>query len=164
LDAVTLKGVGHECEIQIALIEAFTIHARSLIAFLWDNTFRYGDGGLAAHYFEPGEWEGLRPPMERTLDGVRARVASEIAHISYARTRVTDDQKGWRYVEIAASIGRCLRVFIQNVPQRLVIESFRSRAFGTMPHQLRVPVAVSWPADHWPPSVASQSFQDFTGS
>jgi hypothetical protein len=84
LDAVTLEGVGHEWEIQIALIEAFTIHARSLIAFLWDNTSRYGDGGLAAHYFEPGEWEGLRPPMERTLDGVRARVASEIAHISYA--------------------------------------------------------------------------------
>ncbi len=125
--------------------------------FLWREHGR-PDDGFAADYFPAGRWADLRPEKEETVRGVDDRVGAEIAHISYKRIRVVDDERWWRYGQIAASIGRCLREFVRNVPDELVIESFRSRVWHAMPLELRTPIAMSWPPDHYPGPVATAAF------
>jgi len=144
-------------EVAMALIESFAIHARALIHFLWRDR-GHPEDGFAAEYFVPGGWAELRPDKEATIRGIDDRVGAEIAHISYKRIRVTDDERWWRYGQIAASIGRCLREFIKHAPGEMLIENFRSRAWHAMPVELRVPIAMSWPADDQPRPVATAAF------
>lgn len=142
-----------------ALLEAFAVHARALIEFLWrDKALRKTDG-RAAHYFEPGEWSKLRPAMETTLDEVFDRASWGVVHISYRRAFQPDEARQWRFAQIAASIGRCLRVFLDHVPRNRVEPRFVEEAWAHMPPELRAPVALSWPADDSPGPVATPATQ-----
>src|SRR4051794_40863373 len=60
----------------VTLVEAFAVHARALVEFLFRDRapkVRATDL-LAADYFRPGKWRALCPPQEATLDPVRRRV------------------------------------------------------------------------------------------
>ena len=63
--------------------------------------------------------------------------------------------KQWRFAQIAAAVGRPLRVFIDNVEPEKVIPDFRAHVRAAFPEFLRFPVAVSFPADDWPPPAAT---------
>ncbi len=152
-----LSSDGLPWEIEMALLESFTVHARALIDFLWRDSSRHQDDGFAAHYFEPEEWAKLRRPMEPTLNGIRDRVGEEIVHLSYARMRLPEDVKGWEFDQISASIGRCLRLFLEHVEPRLLIPDFERRARKAMPAFLSYPAAISWPPTEGTPSAATRS-------
>jgi hypothetical protein len=49
------------------LIEAFVVHLRNVIDFLYLDKPKKTDV-VAADFFAPGGWEGLRPPISATLD------------------------------------------------------------------------------------------------
>jgi hypothetical protein len=134
---------------QMASLEAFVVHARALEHFVFrDRGARTRrDDGLADDFFEPGRWAELRPPKEITLNELSPRVGKEIAHITYERTKTTEGTKQWRFAQIAASIGRPLRVFIDNVSQEKVVPDFRSQVRAAFPRFLTFPVAVSYPPD-----------------
>lgn len=139
-------------------LEAFLVHARGLEHFIFRNPNERGtraDDGLAADYFEPGRWRELCPAKEATLEPLSSRVAKEVAHITYTRTTVTEEAKQWSFAQIAGSIGRPLRVFIDNVDAEKVIPDFRAQVREAFPLYLRQPAALSFPADNWPPSVAT---------
>lgn len=142
----------------MALIESFAIHARALIDFLFRERGEGGKktDGFAADYFDPGQWRSLSPPAETTLDPVRQQVGEQIAHISYNRAALTEEATEWPFAQIAASIGRPLRVFLQHVPESLVIEGFSDRVWRAFPPFLRHPVAISHPPPNWPPPTATQ--------
>ncbi len=139
-------------------LEAFVLHARALEHFIFRDRehrgAREGDG-LAVDYFAPKAWRGLCPPKETTLDPLSTRVGKEVAHITYARTVATEEMKQWRFAQIAGSIGRPLRVFIDNVDPEKVIPDFRDHVRAAFPEYLRFPVAVSFPPDDWPPPAAT---------
>lgn len=144
-------------EVQNGLLESFVIHARGLIEFLWRDASRRQGDGLAAHYFPSDAWAARRPKMETTLKQVPARAGREVAHITFQRIEAAEEARGWHYGQIAASIGRCLRVFVQEVSDQRVSDEFKRRAWNAMPANLRAPVALSWPPDHYPAPVATQA-------
>jgi hypothetical protein len=143
-------------DVEMAFLESFTLHARNLIEFLWPDGPRRKEDGIAADFFEPGEWARIRPPRETTLDQVPERVGREIVHMTYHRVDLAEGARAWKFGQIAASIGRCLRVFLAEVPDERVAPAFGSKAKSALPAFLRWPVAVSFPPDDWPPPIATQ--------
>lgn len=136
-----------------SLLEAFVVHFRALHEFLWKaREQRHKSDARAADYFEPGVWAKIRPGEEATVLRGPARVGREVAHLTYRRKLPADE---WMVAQIAASVGRCFRVFLDNVDPRRVSVDFERRIRACWPHELNFPIAVSFPADHDPPGVAT---------
>lgn len=146
----------------VTLLESFTIHARNLHTFLFRSRGDRGvqkDDALAEDYFSNDEWSHLRPRKEDTLAPLSKRVAKEIAHISYSRGSISDEAKNWNFAQIAGALGRPLRFFSESVAPEKVAEDFKERLWEMFPLYLRQPAALSFPADNWPPPVATGSLR-----
>ncbi|MEZ4588688.1 MAG: hypothetical protein R2909_20110 [Gemmatimonadales bacterium] len=148
-------------EVEMACIESFAIHARALENFLWSDrkSGRFPDDAFATDYFAPGEWAALRARVQRSgIDGIAARTGHEIAHLSYKRkTHLAGDQD-WAFDVIAGVVGRAFRLFLEHVPTEHVVEDFESRLRSTWPEYLNFSVAISFPPDKNPKSVATKMF------
>jgi hypothetical protein len=108
-----------------ALIEAFTLHVRQLIGFLWPEHVREGDA-LAAHYFAPGQWERLCPERPGVIDaGLFNKIGWGVAHLTYGRARGTSKDKQWAFLQIGQALAPALRCFLDNVdPSKLEPEDY----------------------------------------
>ncbi len=145
----------------MACIESFAIHARGLEGFVWGDRKgdRYPNDAYASDYFPPGEWEALRRRVQRSgLDGVAARTGHEVAHLSYKRTQKVEADREWPFDVIAGVIGRAFRLFLENVPSDHVVGDFEDRLRSTWPAYLNYRVAISFPPDQNPKSVATTMF------
>ena len=150
---------------KMACIEAFTIHARSLEAFLWGKpSKRYPDDALAIDFFDVGEWDAIRERVQRSaLDDLRDRAGYEVAHLSYKRVDKTEDARRWKFDVIAGVIGNAFRLFLEYVNPDLLCDGFEERLRASWPIYLNFPIAMSFPPDcDTAPAitVASQSLQD----
>jgi hypothetical protein len=145
-------------EVEMACIESFAIHTRALAQFIWrDRTGdRHPDDAFASDYFPPGEWATLRDRVQRSaIDGLSARTGHEVAHLSYKRTAIAEEERSWPFDVIAGVIGRAFRLFLENVSPDVVAEDFEGRLRGTWPEYLNFRVAISFPPDQNPRSVAT---------
>ena len=84
------------------------------------------------------DWiEGWRPPeMSERLAKVKNRVGKEMVHLSYNRLDVPEDEKGWTVLGIGPEVIGAFGKFATEVPDDLVQEGWRSRAYsatGTVP-------------------------------
>src|SRR5689334_6802883 len=80
--------------LQNAVLESWTLHARNLLTFLYEDRPKAHD--VTAADFLDQDWpaeRGTRPDVLRTA---RARAAREIAHISDYRLQVTAAEKPWQ--------------------------------------------------------------------
>lgn len=109
-----------------AQIEAFTIHVRQLIGFLWPDGRARKRDALAAHYFEPGEWERLRPERQDVIDEALSRkIGWGVAHLTYDRARGTPEDKQWPFLRIGQALAPALRCFLEHVDRsRLEAEDY----------------------------------------
>ncbi len=99
-------------------IEAFTIHVRQLIDFLWvDRTERSrADDAFAADYFAPHEWANLRPKRPPILsDALHKKIGWGVAHLTYGRARSTPEDKRWDYDGLARGLAPALVCFVDHV-------------------------------------------------
>lgn len=107
-----------------ALLESFTIHARVLLDFLFDEKPRHDDV-VAADFFvdrdAPAHW---RPEMPAALSEVDRRVGKEVAHLTYARLELTDESKRWHFRQIAAELHHLLTQFARSVDPSLLAEEW----------------------------------------
>ena len=106
--------------IQNALIESFAVHARSLLEFLFPETPRPDDVVADDFFDDPSDWHKRRPPMTDLLKTVRRRVGQEVAHLTYARAAITDEQRKWPFVEITVDIDSEIREFANLLPVDLI--------------------------------------------
>lgn len=106
--------------IQNALIESFALHARSVLAFLYPENPRSDDVVADDFFGDPSEWRKKRPPMTDLLKTVHRRVGQEVAHLTYARAAITDEQRRWPFVKIAVDIDSALREFANLLPADLI--------------------------------------------
>lgn len=112
--------------IKNSLIEAFTVHVRIVLDFLY-NEGPQKDDVVAEDFFEtPGEWQSCRPIMTDLLSTVRRRVGKEVAHLTYARIEKTEATRQWQFVLIADDIGTAVERFISIVPHARITERFAS--------------------------------------
>ena len=96
------------------MIESFVIHFRGLLDFLYAERPKPNDV-IAADYFLPGEWEGLKPPLSDTLKRAKSRAHKEVAHLTYERLNVTPETKPWAFVSLSNEIQSVMNVFLVNV-------------------------------------------------
>jgi hypothetical protein len=145
-------------EVEMACIESFAIHMRALEQFVWGdrNGDRFPDDAFASDYFPAGEWTELRDRVERSaIDGLTARTGHEVAHLSYKRSAISSEERAWPFDVIAGVIGRAFRLFLENVSQEVIADDFESRLRGTWPEYLNHRVAISFPPDQPPRSIAT---------
>ena len=112
---ITGKGVIHN-----ALLESFTIHARVLLKFLYDEDPK-PDDVIADDFFPTSQkWKEVRPKMTEILEKVFWRVGKEVAHLTYARQDVTPETKGWHYLQILNDIEVSFKEFLRIVPMEFL--------------------------------------------
>lgn len=142
----------------MACIESFAIHMRALEQFVWGDSKgdRFPDDAFASDYFPAGEWAELRKRVQRSaIDGLTARTGHEVAHLSYKRSAISSEERTWPFDVIAGVIGRAFRLFLENVSEDVVADDFESRLRSTWPEYLNYRVAISFPPDQPPRSVAT---------
>jgi hypothetical protein len=115
--AMTRGTVRNQTE-RNALLEAFTIHVRQMIDFLWGDRSEKPSStdAFAADYFAPGEWAKLRPGRPAILDTTLWRkVGWGVAHLTYRRGRVTLQEKRWDTIALARALAPAVICFAENV-------------------------------------------------
>ncbi len=115
----------HGSVINNALIESFTIHARVLLGFLYSDPGqwkKWPEDAVAEDYFLPDleKWQDARPAKSQILQEAHNRVGGEVAHLTYARLKVTLEAKKWPVVKIARDIEAALAKFLELVPEHLL--------------------------------------------
>lgn len=80
-----------------ALIESFAIHTRNLLKFFYDEKLREDDVVASDFYPEQNEWGLIKEKYNNKdlLKQIFNRVNKEVAHITYKRLEVTQEEKSW---------------------------------------------------------------------
>jgi len=94
-----------------AVIEAFVIHLRNLIDFLYLERPQPTDV-VGADFCETGIWEAQRPAITSTLVAARVRANKEIAHLTSQRISGTPPEKAWEPASLAAEMKPLLQLFV----------------------------------------------------
>lgn len=101
-----------------ALLESFTIHARVLLDFLYATKSVRPDDVIAEDFFDSLTlWHQVRPKKTKLLSSIHKRVGKEVAHLTYARQKVTAQKKKWHFLKIWQDVLAVLRLFLDNVPE-----------------------------------------------
>lgn len=104
-----------------ALLESFGIHARCLIDFLYRDSPMKPDDALAADFFdERTPWADTRLPKTPDLDAINSRVAKEIAHLTYHRTKQEPPDKNWNVPKIRDEIMDRVAQFFRSAPDSTI--------------------------------------------
>lgn len=110
--------------IKNAVLEAYTIHARLILDFLF-NKEPQPDDVIAIDFLEDvQEWMNFQNERRQQIKTIRTRVAKEVAHLTYRRLNVTPDEKPWKYMEITDEIMSMFRLFIDRVPRNYLCEKW----------------------------------------
>ncbi len=108
-----------------AALESWTVHLRNLHAFFFCDRAKDGDM-LAVDYFDAGVWQELRSASDLAPD--IDRVAKEIVHLTYARTKLAPETKGWDVGPISEWMGReGILPFVASVSRDRVRRDFKGR-------------------------------------
>jgi len=105
-----------------ALIESFTIHARSLAIFLYPEEARkYPDDVTSEEYVKDiQEWKEARGSIPPEIKTTIQRTGKEIAHLTTERHPPGSPQKVWSPEPIFQAFIRPLKRFLaHSIPERL---------------------------------------------
>ena len=103
-----------------ALIEAFMVHLRNLIGFLYPDRFTPFDVIAGDFFPDPYFWDEIRPRLSSPLQVARDRAHREIAHLTTARIAGTPPKKGWPFSSLIAEIRVLMKLFADHAsPHRL---------------------------------------------
>lgn len=107
-----------------AMLEAFVLHLRIVVDFLYPRGRGFKDSDvLAGDFFDsPEQWCKVRDKnivkeSRKVLEEARDRADKEMVHLTYDRLKVSKEEKGWQFVKIGNEAGRAVKVFIDNVPK-----------------------------------------------
>jgi len=98
------------------ILEAFLVHVRNMIYFLWNDTRNHFEDVLAIDFFEDrAAWKVQRPAKPALLDEVNRKTNVYVTHLSYER-RVEPDHRQWLYGRIFQDIAQPIQAFIDLLP------------------------------------------------
>ena len=104
-----------------SLVEAFAIHVRVLIHFFYSDIPRKDDV-LAEDFIE--NWSNTRPKITEILKVAKTRADKEVAHLTFARLKVTPEKKPWNFLELSNDLQVVINKFIELVPRDILGESW----------------------------------------
>ena len=105
-----------------AVLEAFIIHGRNLLHFLYPE--KPQDSDVLAEDFldDPIQWPTVRGDMPASLTSLRRRANKEVAHLTFDRLSVTQEEKGWHFVDILRDLDLKFHAFRRLVPAKRLAE------------------------------------------
>ena len=115
------SGTYAKSTLENVLLESFAAHARTLLHCFYPPAPGKGqlldDDVIAKDFFdEPSAWEAVCPPLPAELVAIRERVNKELAHLTYTRIGITERDKVWPFMQIAAAFVPTLKAFAAHVP------------------------------------------------
>jgi len=115
------------------LIEAFVVHLRNVIDFLYLEKPKKTDV-IAADFFAPGAWERLHPLISAALESARVRANKEIAHLTTDRFTSSPPAKAWDFTALAAE----LRPLTQRMATNAIAERLSPRVSSILTSRIKV--------------------------
>lgn len=115
---------------QNALMESWALHARNLLAFLYDDR-PARDDAIAGDFIEG--WREKRGPKAALLGLAQAKASKEMAHLSYVRAQLTEDERQWHHAPIIVEIGKPLHLFVDEASEAVVTDGFHEGAREALP-------------------------------
>lgn len=106
-----------------AVLEAFIIHGRNLLDFLYAENSRASDVVAEDFLDDPDQWLTVRGALPASLAGLRRRANKEVAHLTYDRLSVTPGEK-WNFVDIVRDLDLKFQVFPKLVPAGRLAEDW----------------------------------------
>jgi hypothetical protein len=100
-----------------SVLEAFIIHTRNLIYFLFAENPN-NDHVVASDFIT--NWKELCPEKSDFLQKSEQRAHKEIAHLSYDRQKVTPEDKPWEYIRVVHEVMEIFKLFMEHVPKELL--------------------------------------------
>ncbi len=97
-----------------ALVEAFVVHLRNLIGFLYPDKIASLDVIAADFFLDADIWEQIRPQISRTLQEARDRAHREIAHLTTARIFGKPPKKVWPVSGLIAEVKVLMKLFVDH--------------------------------------------------
>lgn len=94
-----------------AMIEAFGIHLRNLIDFLYMDSPKPTD--VVAKDF-CASWQTVRPTISQALNDARDRANKELAHLTTKRLAGGSPAKQWAFPTLAGEIKTLLYLFVKH--------------------------------------------------
>ena len=154
LDSLARKlkaGVATDDSMKNAMLEALTVHARSILDFFYlpEDKRREPkpDDMLAEDYFHEtrNAWCSQRPSRTPILDQVNDHVNKEIVHLNYARINMLAIMSAWPALQIRDDLFVILDAFLDKVPNNRVCERLKKVAgIGKIPDSSQVVMSPSW--------------------
>jgi hypothetical protein len=125
------SGIFGQGALNNAALESFTLHARTLLDFLYAQKSQ-ADDVIAEDYFDqPSQWLTVRPEKTETLNAIHKRVGKEVAHLTYVRLDVTAEAKQWPFIQIYYEIITVFNAFLNNVAKNRLGSDFLVYLQGT---------------------------------
>ena len=108
---ICASSVAEAKRLNCALIEAFGMHLRNLIDFLYMSRPKPSDV-VAADFC--GTWQTVRPALSPHLENARVRANKELAHLTTDRLAGAPPAKHWAVPALAEEIRPLLRLFVKH--------------------------------------------------
>jgi hypothetical protein len=105
------KSEADPLHLRFALIEAFVIHLRNLIEFLFIN-YPKDKHIVAAQFCPEGAWINARPALSEALKTAWGRADKEMAHLTTERIPGRPKEKEWEFTGLAEEVAPLLRVLV----------------------------------------------------
>jgi hypothetical protein len=98
------------------LVEAYALHLRNLIEFLYDKPEK--NHIRATHYFsDPERWRSIAGKRSATLGKAQGQASEQVNHLTYGRVGLTQEEKGWLIGELSLEIVGVLAKFLKHADE-----------------------------------------------
>jgi hypothetical protein len=103
-----------------AFLEAFAVHARAILDFIFPTTNPKPDDMFAWHFVcNVSAFELDRGPYTDVIKQLRIRINKHVAHLTYERMRVAPKDRPWGSHGIYTDIARLITIFHKHVRKDL---------------------------------------------
>jgi hypothetical protein len=104
-------------------VEAYAIHMRNLITFLYPPASPRKDDVCAKHFFiEETKWDSVRPGISQILIIARTRAHKEIGHLTTSRHAGTPKGKEWDIRNFTAELMPVIETFSETADRVILKE------------------------------------------
>jgi hypothetical protein len=103
-------------ELHDQLVEAYALHLRNLIEFLYDKP---KDNYIRAEEFfsDPKTWKNLAGTRTKALGKAQGQASAQVAHLTYDRVDLTLEEKKWLIGPLSKEIVELLAKFLSNADE-----------------------------------------------
>ena len=107
--------------IKNALVESFTLHARNMIDFLDPPSSVKPDDVLATDFNfikDLNTWNKALSKNKDSRKQIKDRCNKEMAHLTYKRIGISEEDKLWPHVKIVSEIECLFTIFLKHIDRK----------------------------------------------